>query len=101
MLCIVDKSLSAFMTLRRYLCEFCLFGIFYGFYLNHLIKDVYLFCTNGCLWRDFAFRALNLFFHLQIINVYNNITSPVTRKSTDLVFKFGKIFIISLFNIDL
>ena len=45
-------------------------------------------------------RSLNLFFHLQITGICHNITSPVTGKSTDLAFKFGKIGGLSLFDID-
>ena len=45
-------------------------------------------------------RSLNLFFHLQITGVCYNIISPVTEKSTDLAFKFGKIVGLSLFHID-
>ena len=57
---------------------------------------------NGYLWRrlDVAFQALNLFFHLQITGVCYNITSPVTGKSTNLAFKFGKIVGLSFFDID-
>ena len=39
-------------------------------------------------------------FHLQITGVCYNISSPVTGKSTDLAFKFGKIVGLSLFDID-
>ena len=52
------------------------------------------------IFGDVAFYALNLFFHLQITGVCYNITSPVTGKSTDLFFKFGKIVGLSLFDID-
>ena len=45
-------------------------------------------------------RLLIYFFHLQITGVCYNITSPVTEKSTDLAFKFGKIVGLSLFDID-
>ena len=37
---------------------------------------------------------------MQITGVCYNITSPVTGKSTDLTFKFGKIVGLSLFDID-
>ena len=78
-----------------------LFGIFYCLALNHLARAFYLFFHNGCLWRrvDAAFFTLNIFFLLQITGVYHNITSPVTGKSTDLAFKFGKILSINPFSI--
>ena len=44
-------------------------------------------------------RPLIYFFHLQITGVCYNITSPVTRKSTDLAFKFEKTVGLSLFDI--
>ena len=44
MLRIVDTSLSVLMTLRMCLRELCcLFGIFYGLDLNHLVRVFYLF----------------------------------------------------------
>ena len=43
MLCIVEKSLSVFMTLRMCLCDlYCLFGIFYCLDLNHSVRLFYL-----------------------------------------------------------
>ena len=42
-------------------------------------------------------RLKSIFFHLQITGVCYIITSPVTEKSTDLAFKFGKIVGVSLF----
>lgn len=53
-------------------------------------KGIYLSFHNGCRWRRsvVAFLALDLFlFHLQITCVYNIITSPVTRKLTDLALE--------------
>ena len=38
--------------------------------------------------------------HLGLTGVCYNISSPVTGKSTDLAFKFGKIVRLSLFDID-
>ena len=47
-----------------------------------------------------CFLGSKSIFHLQITGVCYNITSPVTGKSTDLAFKFGKIVGVSLFDID-
>ena len=79
----------------------CLFGILYSLDLNHLVRVFYLFIFSY-LWRqpNVAFSALNQFFHLPITDVCYKITSPVTGKSTDLAFKFGKIVGLSLFDID-
>ena len=47
-----------------------------------------------------CFLGSKSIFHLQITGVCYNITSPVTGKSTNLAFKFGKIVGLSLFDID-
>ena len=47
-----------------------------------------------------CFLGSKSIFYLQITGGCYNITSPVTRKSTDLAFKFGKIVGLSLFDID-
>ena len=47
-----DISLSVLMTLRMCLRELCcLFGIFYGLDLNHLVRVFYLCFHNDYLWR--------------------------------------------------
>ena len=50
--------------------------------------------------EEFPSYSSKSIFHLQIIGVCYNITSPVTGKSTDLAFTFGKIVGLSLFDID-
>ena len=48
-----------------------------------------------------CFLGSKSIFHLQIIGVCYNITSPVMGKLTDLAFKFGKKVVgLSLFDID-
>ena len=47
-----------------------------------------------------CFLASKSISHLQITGVCYTISSPVTGKSTDLAFKFGKIVGLSLFDID-
>ena len=72
---------------------------FYCLDLNHLVRVFYLFMFSLETARC-CFLGSKSIFHLQITGVCYNITSPVTGKSTDLAFKFGKILGLSLFDID-
>ena len=80
---------------------------FYCLDLNHLVRVFYLFMFSQWLSLETArccfLGSKSIFFHLQITGVcyyIYNITSPVTGKSSDLAFKFGKIVGLSLFDID-
>ena len=89
MFCVVDKSLSVFMTLKMCLRGLCRrFVIFYCLNLNHLVRVFYLFMFS--YWRrlEFAFYFFHVqicrfrfLYHLQITDIYN------TRKSTVLAFR--------------
>ena len=76
---------------------------FYCLDLNHSVRVFYLFMFSQWLSLETArccFLGSKSIFHLQITGVCQNITSPVTGKSTDLAFQFGKNVGLSLFDID-
>ena len=81
----------------RELC--CLPAIFYCLHLNNFVRVFYLFMFSK--WLSFETARCYLLgsksiLHPQITGVYNNISSPVTRKP----FKFGKNVSQSILKID-
>ena len=79
----------------------CVVFLLFGFKpLGKGVLLIYVFIMAIFGAARCCFLGSKSFFQLQITGVCYNITSPVTGKSTDLEFKFGKIVGLSLFDID-